>query len=365
MLDNFYENLKKNIFEVKEYNKISIFTISTTSKQEDEPYLTPIRYSKDFSAFGCVIFNQSIILNIIEIMDGQVDIILVDGEKKIPLTIYRDIDEVNNVFYKTRKTIGLVETGNLSKICFMYVKKSKIYEYKPNDLTVNATWMFLSHRFKELSGKKITVLGVGNIGSKLSLKLVECGAQVHIHRTNSFVGHLIEQGLNCIKPQNTVSKIEFHQNPLQASFMSEIVIGASNGVQVINVDIVKSLSRNCLIVDLGKNNITPDAIDYATSQGIEIYRSDITSAFEGYIYEILKMENILCSSYGKKDLGFCTVVGGGYFGSDGDIVVDKIISPEVVIGVAAGDGSIKKNLNEEDKKRLERLMKEFNIETVW
>lgn len=365
MQDNFFTKLKKNISEIKKNEKITIFTIATTSKQEDEPYLTPVRHSKDFSVFGCVIFNQTILLDIIQIIDGEVDFILVDGEKKIPLMVHKNLKDENNIIYKTRETVGLIETGNLTKICFKYVKKSKIYEYKPNDLTVNGTWLFLSQRFKNISGKKIGILGVGNIGSKLALKLVECGAQVHIHRTNSYVGHIIEQGLNCIKPQNTVSNIKFHQDALQTSFMSEILIGATNGVQVITLDIIKSLKRDCLIVDLGKNNITADAIEYATSHGMEIYRADITSAFEGYIYEVLKMESILTSSYGKKELDYCTIVGGGFFGRKGDVVVDKINSPEIIIGVAAGDGSIKKDLDEEDKKKVDRLKKEYNIETIW
>ena len=71
------------------------------------------------------------------------------------------------------------------------------------------------------------------------------------------------------------------------------------------------------------------------------------------------MDEILHQSYGKRDLGYCTIVGGGYFGANGDIVVDNISNPSRVFGVAAGDGTMKKELSYKDKERLSKLKKEI------
>ena len=154
----FFKQLKDNLNTLKKGSAKTVFTIATTSKKEAEPYLTPIRRSDLFSVCGCVIFEQSILKEIVEIIDGQVDYIFVDSEKKIPVTIH--------------PKLNVVETGNLSKVCFQEIKKSRILEYKPNDITVNATWSFLSQKLNFLSGKKVSILGSGNIGSKLALKLV-------------------------------------------------------------------------------------------------------------------------------------------------------------------------------------------------
>ena len=229
-------------------------------------------------------------------------------------------------------------------------------------MTVNATWSFLSHRLGFLSGKKISILGAGNIGSKLALKLVECGAEVHLHRRDFYKGHHIVYGLNLIKPEGTIANIHFHQNIMQASFLSDVLIGASNGHQIIGSDIVNSVKKDCLIVDLGKNNLTKNAIKIAAQHSIEIYRTDVTPAIESYVYEVLKMQDILENSYGKKDLGFCNIVSGGFFGSLGDIVVDQINDPRRVIGVAQGDGSLKIILNNEDQSNIDKLKKEYDIE---
>ncbi|MGJ0337751.1 NAD(P)-dependent oxidoreductase [Aliarcobacter cryaerophilus] len=358
-MNNFLNQLKQNIETMKSENIKSVFTIATTSKQEDEPYLTPIRKSDFFVVCGCVIFNQSSLMKIIEIIDGTVNYIFVDSEKKIPLKIHQELNNIKDEIYNQANTCGLVETGNLSKICFQKIKKSKIFEYKPNDITVNATWSFLSQRLHFLSGKKISILGSGNIGSKLALKLVESGSNVNIHRQNSYKGYGIAQGLNFIKPENTVSGIVFHENILQATFMSDVLIGATNGTSIIDVDLIKSIKKNAIIVDLGKNTLTKSAIKYALENHIEIYRTDVTAAFEGFIYEAIKMDKILQQSYGKRDLGYCTIVGGGYFGANGDIVVDNISNPSRIFGVAAGDGTMKKELSYEDKEKINQLKEDI------
>ena len=128
----FLKQLKENLKALKKNNSRTVFTIATTSKQETEPYLTPIRECDFFVVCGCVIFEQSILTEIIDIIDGEVDYIFVDSEKKIPVTIH--------------PKLNVVETVNLSKICFQKIKKSRILEYKPNDITVNATWSFLSQK---------------------------------------------------------------------------------------------------------------------------------------------------------------------------------------------------------------------------
>ena len=71
------------------------------------------------------------------------------------------------------------------------------------------------------------------------------------------------------------------------------------------------------------------------------------------------MNEILHKSYGKKDLGYCSIIGGGYFGANGDIVVDNITHPSRVFGVAAGDGTMKKELSYEDKEKLSKLKRDI------
>jgi len=353
--DDFIRLVAKRTVELKSFNKKTIFTISTTAKKEEHGYLTPIRVCKDFVVSGCVIFDQQNLATLLEKIDGKISIILCDSEKKIPL--YSDFLKPEII-----RSSNQLSQKTISNICFKHINKSLVFEFKPNDLTVNAVWSFLSQHLEFVSGKKICILGAGNIGSKLALKLVECGAEVHVHRRNISKGVQVVKGLNLIKPEGINASIIFQTDPILASLGADVLIGASNGVTTIDESIINNVNKNCLIVDLGKNNLSKNAIKTAHQLSLSIWRADVSPAIESFIYEVLRMESILKNSYGGKSFGFCNVVGGGFFGGYGDVVVDNIENPKLILGICQGNGSLKTLLNNEDNYNIERIKKEFKIE---
>lgn len=359
MISKFLDQVRARVLELQEKNIKTIFTIASTSKIELEPYLTPLRATDQFCYSGCVIFSQHILDPLIEVLDGKVDLILVDSEKKIPLNVRTP--SIGNP--DSTNTVGFVETGNLSKLCFQKISQSKVVEFKPNDLTVNATWSFLSQRLQFLSGKKVAILGAGNIGSKLALKMVESGADVHLFRRNLYKGHQIAHALNLIKSENTVATVQFHENILQACFSADVLIGATSGYPIIEENIIQCVNQQCLLVDLGKNNISAKALDSAIKQGLEVYRADVAPAIEGFIYEVIRVQNILDGSYGKRDLGSFSLVAGGWFGKDGSLIVDHLYRPKYLIGVSNGNGSLKNELSAQDESRVEKFKEKFGIKS--
>ena len=108
--------------------------------------------------------------------------------------------------------------------------------------------------------------------------------------------------------------------------------------------------------------MTERAITIATEYSMNIYRTDVTPAIESFVYELLKTQDILQNSCGKKDLGYCNIVSGGYFGRRGDIVVDSIGSPIRVLGVAQGNGLLKPVLNTTDRDNIKRLKKSLSLD---
>jgi hypothetical protein len=357
MTSDFVKTAISKIEMAKSTQKQIVFTIASTAKIESKPYLTPLREFDKFCVLGCVLFNQEVLLELIKIIDGIVDVILIDAEKKIPLQLHDDTPTPSDAV-----TIGNFETGNFSKICFKHIKLSKVFEYKPNDLTVNSAWMFLSQKLHFFTGKKICILGLGNIGSKLALKLVECGADVHVYSKEHYKTHLITQALNLIKHVGTIASITCHRDSLTATFSSDVLIGATNGVSIITDEIIKSVSKKCLILDLGKNNITQNAALYAKSSGLEICRTDVTSAIESFVSETFSLSNTLQHTYGECRFENCVCVSGGYFGETGAIVVDNYKLPKVIYGVCDGFGSLKKEYNQQDKLNILWIKEEFECD---
>ena len=113
--------------------------------------------------------KESVVIEACKFLDGKVDIIFADGEKE-------NISKKNGA------------PGNIERRVREQIKKSKIYIYKGNDLTVDSVELILSQYFNKdlrgIAGKKIGIIGAGNIGSKIGLYLTELGAKVYLNRRN-------------------------------------------------------------------------------------------------------------------------------------------------------------------------------------
>ena len=169
------EDIKSTINKIKKIaisnNKIScIFLGNTVQKEKTSFYITPIRENKKFVFCSVILFNDSVAKKVARIIDGHVDYILVDTEKKI------------QTFYKLS---GLV---NIERAVKETIKKSKLRVYKANDLSILSTETLINYYFlndkRGISGKKVIIIGAGNLGFKLGLKFVENGAPTYLIRRN-------------------------------------------------------------------------------------------------------------------------------------------------------------------------------------
>jgi len=361
----------------KELNRIAqkkdlttYFSISNTtssSKDIQKPYVTPIRLLEGGIIFGVVVFSQSQAVIAVKFVQDLVDKILVDSEKKIGiqigidqnlLTHFKIIDSAIN-----SKSNSSIEFGNISAAVRMLIPEEKFIEYKANDITVEAIWTFLSIRLTKLSGKKIAILGCGNIGFKLALKFVESGIDVVLVRRDSYKGVLMANSINMVKPETTLASATYCASPLQASSYCDVLIGTANsGVSLISWDMIQSMSPEGLVIDVGKGNIEDYAIKKAIEENIEIIRGDVGASLYGFISHRQQMQDIIKNKIGRDEIkSGVSVVSGGLFGRNGEIVVDNYSSPNIIYGVADGCGQMKTTLNEVDRKNISLVKKHLSI----
>ena len=187
-----YKELINKINLIKKSKKKKVFYFGNTAKKEAPNfYLTNIQENKKFIYFGAVIFNNKSAQKIAKIVDGKVDFVLVDIEKKV---ISRNKSEYINIERSVKDEI----------------KKSKIFTYKGNDLTVQACETLINYIFlkdpRGIGGKQILILGCGNIGFKIALKFVESGAIISLYRRNKKILKNVANTINFIRPKATVAK---------------------------------------------------------------------------------------------------------------------------------------------------------------
>jgi hypothetical protein len=283
------KELLKNLKELKKISKKdkkkTAFVIGNTAKFDDKGYyFTPIRVSERLVSFGIILFKEELAKKITKLLDGKINFIFVDAEKK---TFFKSNNVPSNIERRVKENI----------------KKSTLLVFKGNDLTVDAIDLFLTHYYKNdlrgLGGKKIAIIGAGNIGSKIALNLVERGAKVYLTRRNKEKLKTICSAINFIKPKNCKEKAH-SSDILKACKDADVVIGSADGKQVINLKMIKKAKKNCLIIDAGKGTINNEVMSYANRLNKKVFRANITSSFEGLVSKTISMQENIIKGFQKK-----------------------------------------------------------------
>ncbi len=326
-------NLKQlsiDIRKLKKNKKKIVFTIGSTSKRGiTRSYLTPIRETMRFSIFGIIFYNINDIKKVINKVYDLVDYIFIDCEKKI----YKNpnILEIINYF----------KIKNKRKF-----NKKLFYTYKANDLTVEAADKFLEKKcLNYFTGNNYVfgIIGAGNIGSKLALKINERGGEVYIFRRNFASLKTVTKALNLIKNRYEKKKILIPKSISDLVKKCNILISCSNSNKpIISEKLLKKQKDLKFILDVGKQSVTKDGIIYAQKNLIEIFRLDISNSLISMIESYIKYDKYILKKIGRKKIDNVSYVSGGYLGRKNDLIVDDINNIKKIYGLADGKGDFKK-----------------------
>ena len=310
------EIIETTVRRAQQERKISMFSIATTSNVNNKEILFPSIRETDKTICGNILLNSDAYLEeIVREIDGTVEIILVDAETK-----------VSNIVDLELKVRSLV-------------KKSKILTFKPNDLTVDAADALIAQLKSPLKDKKIAIIGGGNIGSKLALKLVERGANVYLSRRNERKLEKIAEGLNTIKSDFLGSKVYYSTQNSKASENADVLIGTTPGIATITTDMIRNMKADGLIIDVGNGTIFPDALEEAKRRNIKVLCLFMKPGYDGALVTIFQTEKLI-QNQKSKDLGNFSIISGGILGRRGDIIVDNVDNPTEILSIADGKGDV-------------------------
>ncbi len=339
------EGILREVLAIAEgEGKLSGFCIGNTSKVDPSGlYFSPIRNTPQIVAGSVIVYEAHHAVEIANVVDGKVEYLFVDAEKKVgPEPEY----------------FGEGDRGNVERAVRDVIKKSTVLTYKGNDLTVDSIDCVLTQLAKDVTGiggKKVAIIGAGNLGTKLALRLVERGADVVITRRNKQKLETIAEALNFIKPERTFGEVVATTDNEEAAKDADILVGMTTGVPVITARMVDQLSDDALIMDAGKGCLFPDAMDRARERGLTVLRVDVRSGFDGHVAMLLRTEDLLRQTLGRRTLDGIPLVSGGLLAWEGEIVVDDVYSPGRIYGVANGQGDFIRTLSTEQSGRVMAL----------
>lgn len=326
--------------------KISAFCIGNTRKINDTGfYFTPLRESGKVVLAGAIVYSEHTARAFAASVDGKVDYVFVDAEKKTVLDDPNQDNGLSNIERAVRET----------------VKASKIVTYKGNDITADALDSFIAELLSEfprgLGGRKAGIVGVGNVGAKLALKLVERGMCVNLYRRDTEKLRKITEAINMIKPAETAASAVCSLDLLSVARDVDVLIGLTQGVGVINRDAVNVLSRIGVVIDGGKGSIKPCAFERSMELGIPIYRADVQHSFLGHVEMIIETEQKVNLHMGRKEFEGVSVVSAGLMAGLGEVVVDSVSVPSTIMGIGNGRGDFLSNLGPAQVEMLAHLEK--------
>jgi len=307
ILANYIKNLS-----IKK-GKQTIFVINISAIYDDLNIVLPYIYeSSSYLMANCEMTDKNEIIKIVKNVDSLVDFIVVDGEKK-------------------RRNLY-----DILKVIKEKVKKSTVLTYKGDKTWVEAIDNVISALWPDLFRAKVGIMGMNNTAIKLATSLSERGAKVFIFDRRS--DRNVIKALNRVKMSNSPFEIQKSEDKGKFSVDADILVGLDRK-QRIDKQMVKNMNKDGVIIDAIFGSLTSDAICFARNNNIKILRIDMKAAMAGEMTTVLRTYNML-KNIGKDYIGNIPIISPTYIGEKGDIVVDSILSPTEVIGVADGRGNI-------------------------
>lgn len=330
-LENKIKLFKKKAKTMKKDTAI-VLTVTTQSFKESVKIL-PFRNLDEFFCLPLAIKDSQTGVKLAKGLDGVVDIFFVDIENKLK--------KCQNLFHKVSRKVS----------------KSKVYPIKGNDFTAEAAFSLIFNCLGSLYKKKICIIGAGNIGGKLALKLIEGGCTVYVINSSKKSTNEKTFAINIMKPKECLNQaIPITTNTIPRNL--DGMVGFTRGTTIISEKMIKHLKKGGLILDGGTGTVSEGVIAKASSKKIVVIRVDILNAFKAFAELAIAFDRFYRSVAGKKKINSFNVVAGGYLGEKGDVVVDNISKPTQIIGIANGKGKV---IGNSDRKKIELVKRRMKM----
>ncbi|MFQ6585403.1 NAD(P)-binding domain-containing protein [Priestia megaterium] len=334
------EKISQEIDNIKGYKDLNILaTVGTTARDSIDFVVLPRRKALNFYSINFLVSDSKVAEQCFRFLDGKVKFILIDVEAK------KKID--------------------IENIARTNIKKSIIIPYKPNDVTLEAADLFLLNHFNlSIKHKNILIYGAGNLGTKLALRLAERGANIYMYSRNHNKVKQISDTLNLILPKYSTNKIKSISNTEDFSDYFDAIVSFIAADKVINKNIIFSLKKEALVLDGGINNYTPEFYFHSHQKLLKCFRLDVRLSFYYSLCPLLNdVKDFFTDIQGIGFIEEVRIVSGGIIGDSGDVVVDKINSPQQIIGIANGIGGLKDldSYTHFDKYKIQKLQKKLPL----
>jgi 4-hydroxy-2-oxovalerate aldolase len=289
--------------------KTSVFMIAATPRPHGAAATFPFVRSNP----SCVIGNAEVStlddgLKIAAAVDGVVDVVLVDAEPG------------DGLCARVREL----------------VRKSRVLTYRDSDALVQAADAVLAQLVPEIGATRVGICGASEAGWKLAIKLAQRGAAIVLFDPRAKVEDTA-RSLNTLLGRTAVVAT---RSATEAALESTVLVGTALREPIIDAAMIAALPVGSLVLDAGVGTIFPEALELGARRDLRMRRLDMRTGLTAEIANILETAELISTAMGRTELAGVPVVAGGLIGQRGEVVVDAIVAPTRVIGVADGRGHL-------------------------
>ena len=274
-------------------NKVLFIILSTSVESHFSSYFGGIRNSEYFVSLSLVNISQHELEVLGAVIDQYSDYVVVDTEKKHPFYFScNPFNESSPCLY-----------SNLLSAAHDIFPCHKIIPWSPSRLTSESAIgsVRLAHH-NDLSGLQATVIGIGSIGFKISLGLVEEGVTTHMYSRDISRSASLVSAINAIKSPYTIASA-VQATSLDAAFATSscLILSASSHGYVRTRHLMCLPNKKAYILDVGKSSLDNEAKNSLTRLGrISYQRLDISRELHILLSSYLNMRQASTCAYGPK-----------------------------------------------------------------
>lgn len=327
-IDNYIKILSEISLQKNYKIVISLQNTVSSLSEKNQLYFLPIRKYRNYLFGGICNGNNNETRYFLNKAQDLSEFVLIDVEKKYP---WMECDQGEKIYM-----------GNIELLVDDLLDKKKVIFIWPNSMTVEACLGLINKYSKPLSLTKVAIVGVGNIGFKVALRLIEAGSKVSISSKNYENTLQFANFINRIKPKSTIAApLPIRETHTCVSNQDCIFI-CTGGSLVLTKLVANSIQENTKIFSLSNLKISDEVREIFKKKNIEFRIIDITPY---YFFEIIKHEisSTLPKPQRIKKEGY-HLVSSGYQGQKLDIVVDDAENPLIVLGYIDSNGFFNRNL---------------------
>jgi hypothetical protein len=218
---------------------------------------------------------------------------------------------------------------NLEKIVINKFPGAKIIRYGSNDVTLHAFDLFLSTKISKNIIKEASVYGAGYLGTNIAAKLANRGIVVNLVTTKHDLGEIYSQIGNIYHNFKQIRIMNYNGNFAN----SDLHIGCTSGVQVVQKEYIEAKIKSNILLDVGGNNFTDKAQIYAKRNSNYAYYLSIDEALLGWLSSYNEVEYSLNSINSRKFQCGHTFIPKGRLIADGEVLVDSLPCPTRIFGI--------------------------------